>query len=192
MTPLGRRSFLFGVFASLVPSRSYASPSQNNYDGVVMDQELWEQINSIVPTYYAGAAYYPCAAELKNGDRVDPIYFVDERHYIEFWGVVQNSSTRQIINSENIRQILPSRFRIPPQFASAISSYFETGMGYRKFYFRMSDGVKLLAMCGNVNDFFDFPAPYGPNDVVDVGEYTGGGEDQEVMRSVRSAWCLMR
>lgn len=195
---LGRRSFILSFGASLFVAKSgaaFADSVGSHVQGVEensgMEQGLMEKISSIEPTFYVGVPYYPCAAELRDGEVVDPIYFVDREHYEMYWGSMPVGSSRRLVDAEMIRRVLPSRFRIEPRFSNTISSYLETGMGYRKFYFHMADGAKLLALCGNANDFFDFPAPYTANDVVGVSEYEGTGEDHEVVRSVSSAWCLI-
>lgn len=195
---LGRRSFVLHFGASLFVAKGggaiglSADPhAPGSEEDLGMEQNLMDGISSIEPTFYVGVPYYPCAAELNDNEVVDPIYFVDREHYEMYWGHMPVGSSRRLIDAGTIRQVLPSRFRIEPRFSNTISSYLETGMGYKKFYFHMMDGAKLLALSGNANDFFDFPAPYTAGDVIGVSEYGGTGEDREEVRTISSAWCLI-
>jgi hypothetical protein len=154
-------------------------------------RRLNDKILAIEPTFYYAAPYYPCAIELNDGEVVDLVYFVGREHYETYWGIQPAGSSRRFVVADMVRDVLPSGFHIGPRFANQIATFSESGMGYLRFYFHMSDGARLLAQSGNAVDFFEFPSPYSCSDVVGVSEVEGGAEGQVAVRSVSNAWCLI-
>jgi hypothetical protein len=133
-----------------------------------------EQLLKIVPSKDGQLKYRPCKVTLKNGDKLDNVYLVDEDSYFKVWGVMPNhDSGKKSVLIEDVVEIEDSPNRLPPNLADKIYESGESGMGYCIFKIVFDNGDILDVLTGNAVDFVPIPSGLTSQNIKDVVPHQG-------------------
>ena len=144
------------------------------------------QLDAIEPTKAESAKYFPCDVVLKTGERVDCVYFISLKDYVQlFRSYPDRGRAKGVLDIDEIASVAESRFRLPAKFASTIR---ESGMGYCIFTVVFASGLRQVYLTGDCLAFVTYPDGLGKDDVVDVWPDTGRGE--AYLEGRKFSWCV--
>jgi hypothetical protein len=137
-----------------------------------------------------GPFYYPCAVELRSGEKRKCVYLCEAQSWYEIWGIwPDEDSGKYRVSLDEIRSLADSPSRLPAKFADEIYAAGESGMGYSIFNVYFSDGLSVAYGTGNAVDFVNYPDGYGPDDVTRVEPHEGR-MDSNGLSCPEYYWCL--
>lgn len=155
-----------------------------------ISDELLAKLDALPKSRAGDLMFCPAAARLKEGNILRAVYFMDVDNYLDHFGY---DRSRRYVRIQSVADILPSRYRLKPEFADRIYAYGEAKRGGYVFSLRMKDQREYVYVTGTVVDFPVMPEGYTVEDVVDVlpgeglehvnrgGEYFGTHD---------AYWCL--
>jgi hypothetical protein len=110
--------------------------------------------------------YLPATCTMDDGSVHERVVFFGKHAALTHVG--KRQLFRQV-PIEKVHDVEPSKYQLPPTYASRIVEGGETRMGVIEFTLVMNDGTEWGYGIGSkVVDFIEFPEGYGPSDVVDV------------------------
>lgn len=150
-------------------------------------EEFRKKLKLITPTQ---SIYFPVIVTLSGGDRRDAVYLCPAIPWFEMWGVwPEDDAAKSSLPLEEIEDFEESPSRLPPEFAEALYTAGESGMGYHVFQAHFDDGTTASFLTGNAVDFPDLPPGKTPADIVAVTPHAG--REEPVHRDTLDyAWCL--
>ncbi len=155
-----------------------------------LDDEIADELARIPASFdtYSGVTYHPAAATTADGVEHPAVVFMRLSPDEGDWAEEQHARGR-CIHPEAVYAVSPSPHRLPAVLADGL---YERGAATQRSYLfslRMSDGRSMEACCEQVVDFPAIPAPYGPEQVVDIiplKEITA----EECLPSLPFRWCF--
>jgi len=158
-------------------------------ESIALPPSIGRQLAAIEPSICGTLRYYPCLVTLKNGSKLDRVYFVEKEAYIQQWSVLpQDDPTKDGVAISQVFAIVESPSRLPAQFANRLYAGPESGMGYKIFTVIFSDNFRQAFITGNAIDFIEYPLGHNPDDVIDVID--NAGRETNPMPGPKHYWCL--
>jgi hypothetical protein len=164
---------------------------KNSLERAELSAAIRKQLAEIEPSRRGAIKYFPCDVVLKDGERVDCVYFISLKDYVkEFRSYPDRGREKGVFEVEEIASIAESRFRLPAKFADILhATGGETGMGYFLFTVEFRNGFKQAYVTGGLGeDFVTYPDGLGKEDVVGVTPHAG--RDMERISGRAYRWCV--
>lgn len=151
-----------------------------------LSPELRRQLERIEPSVDGPLRYYPCAATLMNGERLERVFLTEGRSWLRLWGI---SPGRRLLDLRRVRSVTDSANRLPARYASELYRAGESAMGAVLFVVVFGDGTEAAYGTGNAVDFIVYPPGKTPADVVAVKPHAGRGMPK-AFSAPDYYWCL--
>jgi len=150
-----------------------------------------EQLETIIPSSDSSMECRPCQVILNNGDKIENVYIVEEKKYLETWGVMpDHDPNKRYVLIENVIEIKESPNRMPPDLANKIYKEGESGMGYTLFKIVFDNGQTLDVCTGNAVDFVPLPHGLNSKNIKDVLPHQASREN--FTKGPQYYWCLFK
>jgi hypothetical protein len=148
-----------------------------------------KQLAAIEPSKDWGVEYFPCDVTLKDGVKIERVYFVAEIPFLKKWGISPDADPgKKALDLEAVLTVVDSRFRLPARFANRLYEHGESGMGYYKFTVVFESGWSQAYLTGDAVDFISYPEGFAKEDVLDVLPNTM--PNLACIKGPDYCWCL--
>lgn len=153
----------------------------------IIDEKLLRQLDSVQASEdEKGRVFYPCDVTLKNGDKIECVYLIEDKVYSKG---ASHWPEQNLIDIDNIVKAEDSIHRLPPQVANKIYKGGETAMGGILFELQFNDGSKQSYSTGAKVDFIPLPPGKSRDDISDVKLHTGR-IDPNILRGLEYHWSI--